>query len=342
MKFFLLLALSLGLLSCKGKSSETTNAAAVDLLPSVVDLVAKASPAGLKTQSFDQSYDAVGTMATTSEAAEALKDFFSDNVMSISGITGKGLIKTYLADLDKRIAEIETGTQAPACYTGTTISVTFDSGLTNQSLTLKLSCARKFGGSGDQSGAGSGLAFGQDSTHYYMYLLLIQQNGTDKFGYVAKINKTTEEVDLMFLERTPSSSRTKVFRLRTNPASSKYELNIASTGDSPGPTQSGTAHVLSPGSRLVTSSTEIRVEGTVGAGTTSAGAASPTAYAFDATECFSATNLSTTPATCSSSAPSFSTDMALFTGANVNAVATNVSSALQTITALVTAGVSEM
>lgn len=183
------------------------------------------------------------------------------------------------------------------------------------------------------------MAFGQDSSYYYLYLLLVQENGTDKFGYVAKINKSTEEVDLMFLERFPSNSRTKVFRLKTNPSTKRYELNIAGSSDSPGPTQSATAHVLSPGTRIVTSSTEIKVDGNVAASTNSSGAASPTAYPFTSAECFSATNLSTTPATCSSTSPlTFSTDMALFTGADVNSAATTVGTALQSISTLISNG----
>lgn len=339
-KYIVLTLIALSVCSCNKKSDDggTTSATGADFLPSIVTLVDKSSPSTFKTAQFQTENDTIHSSATAANAAEALKDFFTDNVMSISGKTKAGFIRSYLNDLDTRISEIETAnTTEPTCFSATPVSFTFDAGVTNQSMTVKLSCARSFSGSGDQSGAGSGLAFGQDDTYKYMYLLLVQSNGTDKFGYVAKVNKSTEQVDLLFLEYSPSNSRTKFFRLRTTPSTSQYELVYAGTSDGPGPTQSQTAHGFGPGVRLIANSTSIRVDGSVATQTNSSGSA--TTFAFDSTECFSTSSLSTAASTCSGSAPSFATDMTLIAASSLVAAATTVNTSLKTMTTLISSGV---
>jgi hypothetical protein len=343
MKHFIFLALLLMCnLACDKKDSKDSLSSGSNFLPSVVELVDKASPSSFKNLSLmnQKKMGSIETMSTTTEAAEALKDFFTDSIMSISGITGKGLIRTYLKDLDGRISEVENGSQ-PDCFTASPHSVIFDSGLTNQSLTLKLSCVRSFGGTGDQSGAGSGMAFGQDETSIYLYLLLVQQNSTDKFGYLAKVNKTTEEVDLLFLEYFPTYNRNQFFRLKTNPATSKFELVLAGTGGGVGPAQTNTSHIFDPGVRLVTNSTEIKADGSV-ATTTNASGAPSTGFAFDTAECFDASNLTAAPTACTGLAPSFSSDMSLVLATALPAVASSLNSALQTMPNLITLGISEM
>lgn len=322
--------------ACSQDSTETSA-----FLPNISALVAKAAPSGLGASSRSLAGKLeleLADRATAANASEALKDFFTDTFSSISGTSKSGFINAYLGDLDTRVSEVSSGTE-PACFSATPIETTFTVGAGSQTMVAKFSCARAFGGAGDQSGAGSGLAFGQDDTYKYLYLILLQSNLTDKFGYVAKINKTTEEVDLLFLERFSTNGRTKFFRLKTDPATKRYELVIAGTGDGVGPTSTATTHILSSGARLVTNATEIRADGTVATSTTSGGVASGSA-SFDSAECFSATSLATAPATCTSGAPTFSSDMTLVASTALNGN-TAVGTSLVTITDLIAAGVSD-
>lgn len=311
-------------------------------LPNISALVAKAAPSGLGASSRSLAafvQPDLADRATAANASEGLKDFFTDTFPSISGTSDTGFINAYLGDLDTRVAEVSGGTE-PTCFSATPIETTFTVGAGSQTLTAKFSCVRKFGGAGDQSGTGSGLAFGQDDTYKYIYLILLQTNLTDKFGYVARIHKTTEEVDLLFLEKFGTYGRTKFFRLKTTPSTKRYELVIAGTGDSVGPLSTATTHVLSSGARLVTNETEIRADGTVATSTNSSGVATGSA-SFDSAECFSATNLATAPAACTSGAPTFSTDMTLVASSSLNGN-TAIGTSLVTATDLITAGVTEV
>jgi len=313
------------------KSTSTTTTA----LPLIVPLVEKAAPSGAAARSALIKSD-----RTTPEAGEALKDFFLDTWSNISGETHTGWVKAYLEDMDGRIGEVNTN-DLPSCYSAaSSTSIVFPVGTGNHTMTAKLGCAKKFNSSREMSGTGSGIAFGQDDTHTYIYLLLVQSNDTDKFGYVASINKTTEAVELLFLENFPSYNRVKFAHLRTVPASKTYEFSTASTGDGVGPTATNTAHILTAGARFVANETEIRAEGNVSASTNAAGTATPTAFAFLNTDCFDATDLSATPAACTSGAPSFATDMELVAATSLSGN-TTIDSSLKTMEELIEAGVAE-
>jgi len=324
--------LSLALLSgCSKATSSSTSS----VLPLIVPLVEKAAPSGATARRF------LGKgHRTTPEAGEALKDFFLDTWGNISGETHTGWVKAYLEDLDGRITEVNSN-DAPSCYAvGSSVSIAFPVGTGNHTMTAKLGCAKSFNSSRDMSGTGSGIAFGQDETHTYIYLLLVQSNDTDKFGYVASINKTTEAVELLFLEDFSSFNRVKFAHLRTVPATKTYEFSMASTGDGVGPSSLNTAHILAAGARFVSNETEIRAEGNVAASTTATGAASPAAFAFLNTDCFDAADLSATPAACTAGAPTFSSDMELVAATSLNGN-TTVGSSLKTMDELITAGVAE-
>ena len=333
-----------------GSDASGTGTTTTTFLPSVGALVDKASPSTFQVTEADPivtPIDRYVSLSTGAAAAEALKDFFTDGMNSISGLTGKGLIRTYLKDLDQRIKETNSSTEPDCLKAGASKDTVFNVGAGGQSLTLKLQCVSKFGGSGDQSGSGSGLAFGRDDNYVYLYLLLVQQNGTDKFGYVAKVNRSTEEVDLLFLDYYASvagQGRTKFFRLKTNPTSKRYEVVYAGTGESVGPSQTSTTHVFSPGVRLVTDGTEIRAEGEVGTMTSSTGAVTSSSV-FDSTECFKAADVSATAtltsASCTVTGPTFSTDMTLVAVTAMVGTSSTISSSLQTMDALIANGVAE-
>jgi hypothetical protein len=322
------------------KKDEETNGSGQQILPLIGPAVNKAKPSGIPATALRGGSDFSMNLAETpADAAEALRDFFTDSVQSISGITKQGWIDAYISDLDKRVAEVTNDTE-PACLAATPVSTIFDTGLPSHTITLKLSCARSFESPTDQSGAGSGLAYGRDDTNYYMYLLLAQKsNASDKFGYVAVINRTTEDVQLMFLENSVTWNRGKFFHLKTSPSPKKMEFVVAGTSDGAGPISTQTANILSAGTRFVANETLLRAEGTVTPGTDATGAPRNTSANFVATECFDATNLATTPATCADGAPEFSTTMPLMLATSVAEVKDTIGASLVTMQALVTSGV---
>lgn len=326
------------LISCDKKDDSSSNG--TNFLPLISPAVEKAQPSGLSSASL-MSQEKVVSMATSPNAQEALNDFFKDNVNSISGYTKSGLIKTYLFDLDKRIEEISSRPE-PTCLSNTPVEVPFITGVSGHEVTLKLQCATPFGGAGDQSGAGSGLAYGKDENFIYIYLMLSQASNTnDKFGYAVKMDRVTENVDLLFLQRSVTYTRNQFFHLVTNPSEKRYEIVYASTSGAPGPAQTQTTHVFDPGVRLVATEGGVRAEGTVAQTTTAAGAAQGTTGSFDANECFSATDLTAAPVTCDSNAPTFSTAMTLVLATALPNKATTIADSLKTMTELISLGVQQ-
>jgi len=182
--------------SCGKKDKDEDNVGnGKQLLPLISESVNKAKASG-----FDLTRSKLNMTATAPEAAEALRDFLTDNVQSISGLTKAGWIEAYIADLDSRIKEVTSNEADPTCLSSTAVNVSFDTGIAGHKVTLPLQCVRAFGGGADQSGTGSGLAYGRSGNKYYIYLMLAQkEQPNDKFGYVAMVDKDTDAVDLMFL-----------------------------------------------------------------------------------------------------------------------------------------------
>lgn len=329
--------LVIGLFSaCSKKEEEKKDP--VQLLPSITEAVNKARPTGIAAQALTDLAMAPSHLATPDEAAEALRDFFTDNVASMGGHTKKGWIDAYLYDLDQRILETKNDTE-PACLSGAAKSVTFDTGL-GYSIALNLNCVRTFESPTDQSGAGSGIAYGRDDANYYMYVMLSQKaKPEEKFGYAAILNRTTEAVDLIFFERNPTYNRSKFFALKTTPEPKSFAFAVAATGDGPGPVSTATTHTLSPGSRLIANETGLRVEGKVGSGTDADGNIQNSPADFDATECFDATNLASAPAACASGAPEFPTNLPLVSAQDMPAKAEVINASLMTMEELINAGV---
>lgn len=337
----LLLALFVATLSCSKKDSDDSSSSSSRLLPEITPIVKETLAENLQPQSFRElssEAENLYPMANTPEAIEALSDFFTDNYGNISGQTKQGLIFAYLADVDGRAAEITfTGESQPTCLETAAIDVTFTA-TTGHSMVLKLSCARKFASATDQSGEGSGLAYGIDDNYYYLYLMLSQKSTpNDKFGFAAKVNKTSKEVEMLFLESNVTYSRVKFANLKANPESKNFEYATAATSDGVGPISSNTAHVLSHGVRLVSNGNAIKAEGSVVAQTNTSGAPMNGAqtYAFDASECLSAASLTTT-----TDCGSLAFNMSLITATALNS-SNSINASLYTMEALITLGLTQ-
>lgn len=180
-----ILSLAIG---CNKKSEEKA-AAKIEILPLLLPEIQKTTPS-TTTGSM------LASVPSTKE--QALVDFFSNTFSGISGTSAKGFINASIGDLDSRITELNNRFETePSCYSETPYSWTISTGSpVNYSITLKVSCLDKFStGGSSQSGAGSGMAWGRDDNYYYLALILFQTNGTDKFGYFAKYNRSTKAVD---------------------------------------------------------------------------------------------------------------------------------------------------
>lgn len=295
-------------------------------------LVKEALASSLQPSSLPITSSSFTTQANSNEAKEAINDFFTDNASSISGLSKEGLIFAYLADIDGRSQEISSnGGSEPSCLSITPTDVTF-SAHTGHEITLKLSCIRAFGGNGDQSGTGSGLAYGRDNNYYYLYLMLVQQSNTnDKFGYAAKVHRQTNQVEVLFLERFVTYSRAKFFHLMALPDTQEFEFAMAGTSDGAGPASTQTAHILSPGTRLITNGVALKAEGAVAASTNSSGG-TVSSFSFDANECLDVTNLNNTTS-CGSLA--FNFDLVNASALN----ATDINNSLKTMADLVSLGI---
>ncbi len=321
-----------------GCSKEDDETETFQLLPLVSTAVEKAKATGITGQSLHGLQTAeMNLLATPPEAAEALRDFFTDSVVSLGGFTEQGWIDAYIRDLDFRIEEIQVETE-PGCLAATPVSVGFDTGLAGHAVNLSLSCVRAYGGPSEKSGSGSGLAYGRDDTNYYLYLMLNQKDQVkDKFGFAAVVNRTTEEVQLLFLENQDTWNRAKFFHLKTSPSPKRLEYSVAGNSDGAGPNSPQTTHVLAPGVRFVSNDALLRAEGTVAENTTPTGDLGGTTAEFDSSECFDATNLAATPATCGNTAPNFT--LPLVASSSMPDAEEAIDGALKTMQQLIDAGV---
>jgi hypothetical protein len=323
-KYFISLLVAVSLWSC-GSDDEAMN------LSSVTPLVKEASPAGLETAAAFvggvRLSHILTAKAADADAQDALEGFFGDSFAGISGTSATGQIFAYLGDLDFRISELNQRFQEkkPDCLGGGLVSVTKGLSSLGHTVDLKFSCSDNF--SGGLAGSGSGMLWGQEGDITYLGLLLVQSNNMDKFGYFAKVNTATRAVDLIFMEYFPSYSRTSLTHLRTDATGSKYELVYAASGGTAGPAQPSGSIPLAAGVRLITSATEVFVQGTAAATNATGGTSGPS-YSFGS-QCFNASNLSATPASCVGlGSSSFDSDMALISATQVYSNASNLQSQL--------------
>lgn len=193
--------------------------------PQVEPAVAKAIPSGLTSTSKSLTF---------ADAPEILmKNFFTNNFAKISGGEVPGIINAALEDLDSRMAEVEKrGLEtAKACYETPAKDLALTSIVPSSNITLKLQCFDKFEQTeGEQSLAGSGMAFGASGDDYSLWLQLI---GTgNKHGYFANINKTTEKVEFLSVsDGREQFNRMTVYKVVTDPATNSYEMSFGTTSN---------------------------------------------------------------------------------------------------------------
>lgn len=324
---FITILLTVG---CQKKKDESSK---VSLLPLILPAIQETLPTPSPAILFNSSNKNPRLLVATS-SLEALSDFFTKSFSGISGTTGTGFVSTSVGDLDFRINELNQRFESePSCFTSTPYEWTVSPGApvssgtpASYSLTLKLNCLDMFTQSnGDLSGAGSGMAWGRDDNYYYIALLLIQSNGTDKFGYFATYNRSTKAVDLLFMESSPSYSRTTVYRVKTNPESDRFEVAIAGAGFSEGPM----FPALGCNTRILSIGTEILVAGKAGTTNSSGVCQTDSSWLFNSNQCYSSSDLSIAASTCTSlSTSSFSSDFTEFDGTQVNIASSSIATSL--------------
>lgn len=307
--------------SCSKSSS------GVSIVPDIRSMVNDATPAGLQPSAASR--------AGLRTAQSVLLEFYRNTVAGISGTSGTGIIDSALVDLKYRYDELNTRfTSAPACASATPVDWTVTVGApVGQTMTLKIQCKDIFSQSGgDQSGAGSGIAWGTDNGHFYLALILVQSNGVDKFGYFADVVEATKEVDLLYLESfATTTTRSKFFRLLADASDSSstaksYQLTYSSSSES-GVGPSGSNGSLGCGARLLSDGTEVLADGTTGM-TNSSGACSGSS-AFTNTNCYNGADPSTAAAACSSlTTADFNSKIAIVTAADTVSMDTTISGQL--------------
>jgi hypothetical protein len=156
---------------------------------------------------------------------------------------------------------------------------------------------------------------GRDDNFYYVALILFQQTGVDKFGYFATYNRSTKAVNLLFLDYSDTNSRAAVYRVKTDPVTKKFEVAMAGVNFSAGPM----FPALGCNTRMISNGTELLVSGKAGETNSTGVCNTNSTYVFNDTQCFDATNVTTTTAACASlTTSSFSSDVTEFDGTQVN------------------------
>ena len=245
--------------------------------------------------------------------------------------TRSGVVRSVLQDIDERIgtyAQKEEGADDPVCVleTPATTNFTVDTGV-GPTMAMKFGCPDLFNASSDdQSGDGSGMAYGKDDTNHYMAAILTQTaDPTNQvFGFFATINIATSTMDVIFLDSFLTGGRNRVsfMRILADPATETFQFTGAGVVVGYGPDVNNpiTAPYLTfqGGSRIASNASNIIVQGTA-CGTDEAGdcQALPAElnapyesldYTSEGT-CFSSVDFSETPGSCSTL--TFSADLPL-------------------------------
>jgi hypothetical protein len=320
LKLFAVAILSVGLITACDKKEEGAGGSSVTLLPLVLPSVQATAPTTTAV---------LNILSTPATKEEALLDFFSGTFSGISGTSATGFLNASIGDLDSRISTLNGQFSSdPTCLTSTPYDWTISTGApANYSITLKLNCLSMFTQTnGDQSGAGSGMAWGQDDNYYYIALLLVQQSLVDKFGYFATYNKTTKAVDLLFIEYSQTYSRATVYRVQSNPATSSFQVAMAGSGFSAGPM----FPALGCNLRMISDGTQLLVAGKAGETSSADGSCQTnSSYLFNSNVCFDATNVTSTTAACTTlTTNSFSSEFAEIDGTTIHVSKTNINTNL--------------
>ena len=329
----LLLGLIIFNIACEKNKTEESKQK-VTILPLLLPAVKETMPAPASLSALALSKPSRIKLMAATTSTEALSDFFSKSFSGISGVSGTGFIGTSIADLDSRISELNNMFESePACYSSTAYEWTVGAGSpvstgspASYTLNLKLNCLSMFTQTnGDQSGVGSGMAWGRDDNYYYLALLLVQSNGTDRFGYFATYNRTTKAVDLLFLESSPSYNRYTVYRVKTDPASNQFEAALAGASFSEGPM----FPALGCNTRIISNGVEMLVAGKAGATNSSGVCQTDSSWVFNSNLCYDPTDLTVSPAACANlTTSSFSAGLTEFDGTMVYVARDNITASL--------------
>lgn len=318
----LLIVFSLSFSGCSKKKEESeATTSKVELLPTLSASLKEVSPSTTTASSLN-------LLSSPATKEEALVNFFNSTYSGISGTSAKGFLNASVGDLDSRITQLNGQFEKePECVSATPTTWTISTGSpVNYSIDLKISCLSKFSQTnGDLSGVGSGLAWGKDDNYYYIALILFQSNGTDKFGYFATYNKTSKSVNLLFMEYSPSYSRTTVYKVKGDPTTKSFQLAMAGSGFSAGPM----FPALGCNTRMISNGTELLVAGKAGETNSSGVCQTAIGYVFDSSKCFTAASVTTTSSTCSTlSTSSFSSEFTEFDGTQVEIAKSNINTNL--------------
>jgi hypothetical protein len=278
------IALAAGLSACgSGKT-----------IPAIAPIVSAAIPSALRTAALNQqmaeneaklgmlyapfaSGPTVFAEASDTTINTAVKGLFQSTYNKLSGGTATGFFAAALEDVDSRAStEGRTMGGNSSCAGSRDYTPSLGSIPAANIFTSKPACKKLFSGSGDQSGTGSGLAYGEytenGSDTRTIWLHLRQKtNGvdsSDRFGYIAKVGGADKAIaeqnaDIMFLESFPSVPRYGFYRLSGNPSQNTFELTLASTTSSAtNPASGGTSSHMGCGIRMRSNGTYIRVAGT--------------------------------------------------------------------------------
>lgn len=232
--------------------------------PALTPIVRESTPPGLKpakTSLLLRALDALLPSAYAQQAGGSGPDIaplFTSTYPKLSGGEAKGLIFALLEDLDFRVQNPNGGD----CLNQAAYAHRVDMSQVSPALdlTLQLQCVEEWNGAfGDQSGPGSGLAFGKSGTDAYsMWLYLNQKQPGRAFGYFANLTGASgpsRSVDFMFLSTDGDPTG---LRLKAVPATSSFEMTFAGGGIGP-PGNAG----LNCGFRMISNGAVIATEGGV-------------------------------------------------------------------------------
>lgn len=326
MKTILFSSVMIGFLVFSGCSkSNSDSGSGLDSVPIVAPIVDSAAPAALKANAtgFFFSFNKLSTkiaklfgipsaFATAPSDANIksdLQSIFKGTYGKLSGGDATGYINSLLEDLDGRMSELKTrfAGKTVTCMNNASKSFNLDLSSVNEAfqLSLDLQCKDMFGGAGDQSYAGSGMAFGKNSDGDYSLWLGLNHSATSGFGYAAKVSHpdsdTDKTVDLIFVEGEAQFSRATIAKLRAKPSSNSYELVYRSTSPNAiSPISGGSSTSLGYSLDLISDGTLIYVQGVYWtSGQNTCGVATPF------TACLNASDLSTATDDCTTLSNSF-------------------------------------
>ncbi len=281
-KLWVLPVVALLIAGCSG------GGAGISAYPDVAPIVDSSLPESLRASGAATQVTGLFTTALTEtqedDIANALENFFLGMYGKQSGDgVATGFLNAGLEDLDARMAEIEGrfSNFAPDCVSATPTEYPLDLEVHPAfTLTMNFYCVDLFGGEGDQSGPGSGMAFGEANGTYSLLLLLNRPDEEGALGYAANVHDVggvDERVEIMTFHTYPDDESTisdqiRVSRAVAKPGTDEFEILVATIKpkglqplggeDAPAPPNPETETAIGCGLRMVSDANqEIVAEG---------------------------------------------------------------------------------